>query len=160
MLTQAFRKWAARLTAAPTNLHQAVVFWLTSEDEQDARMRRWAPLLFVLSLVLVFAQTATAVGVLFGVYSPSCATSDHCRDGMFCNQNFDDSNGDGVIQPNDLGAKRCAFCGTNNGDLHGAETFFWRRVILNPEYLPRQARDNIGKVEKYPFPQAQSGRWR
>lgn len=117
----AFRQWAAHLTAAPTNLHQAVVFWLTSDDAEDATMRKRAPLLYAMSLALVLAQTATAIGVLWGVYSPSCESSDQCHEGMFCLTNFDDFNEDGLITPDEIGSKRCEFCGQSTSVENAGE---------------------------------------
>ena len=95
------------------------MFWLTSDDPEDAAMRRWAPLLYVMSLLLVWAQTATAVGVLWGVYSPSCQSSDQCFEGMFCSASFADFDDDGELGADEFGSSRCEFCGLNDGMARG-----------------------------------------
>ena len=43
----AIRSVLSRLGTAPANLHQAVVFFLSSDKEVDAEMKRHAPLMFV-----------------------------------------------------------------------------------------------------------------
>ena len=59
-------------------------------------MARRAPLLYTGSLAMVGLQSATAAGVLWGTMSPSCATSDQCDAGTYCNVGRFD---------------RCVFCG-------------------------------------------------
>jgi len=95
-LAAAVRGVVARLTETPTNFHQATVHFLAADAPEDAAMARRAPLLYAGSLAMVGLQSATAVGVLIGTFLPSCATSDQCGAGTYC----------------EVGARdRCGFCG-------------------------------------------------
>ena len=71
----------ARIAEAPTNLHQATVFFAASDDPEDsARALR----LLALGCATVLAQCAVACGVFIGIRVPACESSDQCDDGMFC----------------------------------------------------------------------------
>ena len=61
----------SRLDAIPLNYHQAVVFFLSTTDEQDAKKRRIAPLLFIPSVLIVLIQCMTVCGAVVGAYLPS-----------------------------------------------------------------------------------------
>ena len=94
--TAAVRGVVARLTETPTNFHQATVFFLAADAPQDAAMARRAPLLYAGSLAMVVLQSATAAGVFAGTVVQSCATSDQCGAGTYC----------------EVGRRgRCVFCG-------------------------------------------------
>ena len=112
------RSVMAQLAEAPTNWHQGVVFLLTSDAEEDAAMKRYAPLMAVGGAVMVFVQVtsdkfynlpqqfltfslrfeqcATVFGVFIGTLFPACQNNDLCTtDGMWCRPGID----------------RCVFCG-------------------------------------------------
>eukprot|EP01052_Picozoa_sp_SAG31_P023677 SAG31_NODE_1967_length_6785_cov_7.007329_7_plen_508_part_00 len=75
----------AQLGSAPTNWHQATVFYLSSRADQDAQMRKLAPLMFIWSAALVLLQWLTCAGVVIGMLGSPCATSARdCTDGQFC----------------------------------------------------------------------------
>eukprot|EP01043_Picozoa_sp_COSAG02_P016893 COSAG02_NODE_753_length_17610_cov_23.119753_17_plen_480_part_00 len=95
-LISAVRGVVARLTETPANFHQATVYFLTADAEDEAMARR-APLLYAGSLAMVGLQSATAVGVFWGTVLPACATSDQCGAGTWC----------GVG-----GGGRCNYCGS------------------------------------------------
>eukprot|EP01046_Picozoa_sp_COSAG06_P013604 COSAG06_NODE_827_length_12062_cov_46.356182_2_plen_446_part_00 len=88
----------AHLTEAPTNWHQSVVFYLTSDAPEDKAMKKWLPLMFTIGFLMVFAQVATAMAVAVGVALPSCLSSEQCDAGMYCQVGF---------------SNRCAYCGSN-----------------------------------------------
>jgi hypothetical protein len=92
------RAGAVRSAEAPTNWHQGMIFYLTSEDPQDAGMRARAPLLFASSWAMVLLQCCTALAVTQSTVLPSCKTSDQCPAGLYCQIGFND---------------RCQFCGSN-----------------------------------------------
>ena len=52
----AFQSAFARLSEAPTNWHQGTVFFLATEAQIDASMRRRAPLLYCVGLCMVLFQ--------------------------------------------------------------------------------------------------------
>eukprot|EP01046_Picozoa_sp_COSAG06_P016535 COSAG06_NODE_1096_length_10720_cov_195.594521_13_plen_240_part_00 len=87
----------AHLTESPSNWHQDVVFGLVSDDPADAELRRWAPLGYVVSGVIVFMQSVVAVVLYAGTMWPACANKDQCVVGTYC--------GYGVF------SGRCTFCG-------------------------------------------------
>eukprot|EP01045_Picozoa_sp_COSAG04_P010169 COSAG04_NODE_615_length_11914_cov_12.688447_10_plen_512_part_00 len=96
-LARAVRGVVAKFTEAPTNFHQATVFFLAAVAPEDEAMARRAPLLYAVSLAMVGLQSATAVGVFVGTMTPSCATSDQCGalgPGRFC-----------------MDVDRCRYCG-------------------------------------------------
>ena len=95
-VTSMVRGVVARLTEAPTNFHQATVYFLMTDAPQDEAMARRAPLLYAGSLAMVMLQSVTAIGVAVGTIIPSCATSDQCGTGTFCEVG---------------GRDRCVFCG-------------------------------------------------
>ena len=69
-------------------------------------MARRAPLLYAGSLAMVLLQSATAVGVMIGTIAPSCATSDQCGAGMYCQVGVNDRCwycGWGPVENNDIG---------------------------------------------------------
>ena len=51
---------------------------MTSKAEEDAAMRKRAPLLFAWGLLLVIVQVMTAISMLLNLVFPSCGTNDHC----------------------------------------------------------------------------------
>eukprot|EP01045_Picozoa_sp_COSAG04_P032840 COSAG04_NODE_6573_length_1302_cov_1.271820_1_plen_118_part_10 len=65
----------ARIGTAPTNWHQATVYFLTSKAEEDAGMKRKAPLLYAASLMMVLVQTFAVFGMLSGMLHPSCVSN-------------------------------------------------------------------------------------
>jgi hypothetical protein len=76
----------AHLGAAPTNWHQATVYFLTSKAEDDAAMRKKAPLMFVCGVGLVVVQIASLAGMLGAMLHPACTSNAHCdgRRGFYC----------------------------------------------------------------------------
>ena len=65
--------------------HQAAVYFLTSKADEDAEMRKLAPLLFAGSVVIVLLQWLTCAGIVMSIMATPCASSDRdCRDGSFC----------------------------------------------------------------------------
>ena len=114
----------ARLTETPTNFHQATVHFLATDAPQDAAMARWAPLLYAGSLAMVGLQSATAVGVFYGTTFPSCATSDQCGAGTFCEVGM---------------GHRCEYCGNGgpvSGDDIGNLTFVVSKNGSDEDRLP------------------------
>lgn len=89
----------SRLDATPLNYHQAVVFFLSSTDKQDAKKRRKAPLLFIPSVLMVLIQCMTVSAAVVGTYLPSCLTNDMCGVGRFCCKECDRT------------YNRCNYCG-------------------------------------------------
>lgn len=77
---------SSRRHKAPFNFHQFVSFALSRPaGGEDVDLRRWAPGLFLLSALMVFAQCAAAMGVLWGTGGRSCKTNDDCdKLGQFC----------------------------------------------------------------------------
>ena len=76
----------AHLGAAPTNWHQATVYFLTSKAEDDAPMRKKAPLMFAWGVFLVIVQIASVAGMLGAMLHPACTSNAHCdgRRGFYC----------------------------------------------------------------------------
>eukprot|EP01051_Picozoa_sp_SAG22_P007687 SAG22_NODE_550_length_9202_cov_30.666484_2_plen_195_part_00 len=97
----------ARLGTAPTNWHQATVYFLTSKAEADAPMRKRAPLMFVAGLLMVIVQTATAYAMMSAMSHAACMSNEQCTNmGFFCfvppdSGNFWSRKGQG----------RCQMCG-------------------------------------------------
>jgi hypothetical protein len=84
-LDGAVRAIFARLTEAPSNWHQATIFFLTARSPEDVGLRARAPVFFAAGVLIVFMQCATTIGVLTGTFAPACETSDQCQhDGTFC----------------------------------------------------------------------------
>jgi hypothetical protein len=98
LLESSIKSTMARLTEAPTNWHQATVFYLTTTDPKDTQMRARAPLLFAGSALMVLVQSATALAVAISTLLPSCESSDQCEAGLYCQIGF---------------SNRCQFCGSN-----------------------------------------------
>ena len=88
----------AHMTEAPTNWHQAMVFFAASDDPEDAEMVTRLPLMLLVSLVMVGAQCATVVAVLVGTFTPACLTNDQCFAGNYCSVGF---------------TNRCQYCGSH-----------------------------------------------
>ena len=91
----AIRAVVARLTEAPSNWHQGVVFGLVTNDVADAELRMWAPLGYAVGGIIVFMQSAVACGLITSTFGPSCASSDQCGAGTYCRADL----------------SRCEFCG-------------------------------------------------
>ena len=90
----------ARIATAPTNWHQATIYFMTSKSEHDIHMRKLSPLLFVTGLFMVIMQTASVYGLLQGMLHPSCVTNAQCTNtGFFC-----------YTRPGDAVGK-CQMCG-------------------------------------------------
>eukprot|EP01043_Picozoa_sp_COSAG02_P047990 COSAG02_NODE_4662_length_5119_cov_2.425299_2_plen_612_part_00 len=126
----AVRGLVARLTETPTNFHQSTVFFLAAGAPEDAAMARRAPLLYAGSLAMVGLQSATAVGVFYGTTFPSCATSDQCGAGTFCEVGM---------------GHRCEYCGNGgpvSGDDIGNLTFVAEVCAL--PYAERRRSDRGG----------------
>lgn len=58
--------------------HQATVYFLTSTAEEDAEMRKVAPLMYVWGLIMVIVQVLSAIALLINTIFASCGTNDHC----------------------------------------------------------------------------------
>ena len=82
----------AQIGAAPTNWHQA-----TSKAEEDAEMRKMAPLMYVAGVLMVTMQVVAAVGVTLGMVHPSCVTNNQCIPGLFCQMDFGAIKGGGCL---------------------------------------------------------------
>lgn len=89
----------ARLGTAPTNWHQATVYFLTSKAEGDASSRKRAPFFFAWGFLLVVLQILAADGVLLGMVNQSCGNNDACVGGMYCHVTPGRTRG------------RCLYCG-------------------------------------------------
>ena len=57
----------ARIGTAPTNWHQATIFFLTSKAEEDETMRNKAPLMFLGGVLMVVVQIIAAYGLVTGM---------------------------------------------------------------------------------------------
>jgi hypothetical protein len=86
----------AKLTEAPCNFHQATVYFCASDELADEEYARKAPVLMLTSWLLVLLQCMASMGVYVGTFRPSCASSDHCAPGLYCENS---------------GGRRCIFCG-------------------------------------------------
>ena len=94
------RSELARIGAAPTNWHQATIYFLTSTDEEDAQMRRRAPLMYVAGVILVVVQIISMYGVVMGMMAPPCINNVQCSAaGFYCEVARDGRSG------------RCQSCG-------------------------------------------------
>eukprot|EP01052_Picozoa_sp_SAG31_P029800 SAG31_NODE_2997_length_4803_cov_4.274872_1_plen_524_part_00 len=75
----------ARIGTAPTNWHQATIFFLTSKAEQDAVMRKRAPYMYLAGLMMVVLQIGAAYGILLGMLHPACLNNSQCEQaGFYC----------------------------------------------------------------------------
>lgn len=103
-LNGTFRRAVAEATAAltetPLNFHQATVFFVTSDAQEDAAMAAKAPWLYIVGILMVLGQCIAAMAVFWGTFQPACLTSDHCDDGLYCARGRETT-----------AAKRCAYCG-------------------------------------------------
>ena len=88
----------AYMTEAPTNWHQAVVFFAGSSDPRDAPMKKRLPVMFTMSFLMVAAQCATVVAVIMGTATPACSTNDQCSPGTYCSVGW---------------SNRCQYCGSH-----------------------------------------------
>lgn len=61
----------ARLEAAPTNWHQAMVYFLTSKSTEDAHMRSRVPFMYAGSLTMVVVQIVATYGLLVAMLHPA-----------------------------------------------------------------------------------------
>jgi hypothetical protein len=80
----------ARLGTAPTNWHQATIYFLTATDKQDLPMRRLAPLMYAGGLTMVVVQIITLYGMLLGMAVPPCVNNQQCENyhtGFYCYRN-------------------------------------------------------------------------
>eukprot|EP01052_Picozoa_sp_SAG31_P081207 SAG31_NODE_41094_length_277_cov_1.741573_1_plen_77_part_10 len=59
--------------------HQAVIFALSSEDPQDATLRRSAPIMYLASVVMVTMQCLILARLSFSNLVMPCLHSDQCR---------------------------------------------------------------------------------
>ncbi len=89
----------ARLGTAPTNWHQATVYFLTSKAEVDASARKRAPFFFAWGFLIVVLQILAANGVLLGMAMQSCGNNEACGGGRYCHV------------PPDATRGRCLYCG-------------------------------------------------
>ena len=69
---------------AEPNFHQAMVFYSTSKEPQDAAMHARAPLLLAVSWMIVILQCMVSAGVYKGTMFPSCRSNTMCGQGQFC----------------------------------------------------------------------------
>jgi hypothetical protein len=94
----AVRAAFSRLGQAPCNWHQAVIFFLSTRDERDAKMRQHAHTMVYAGLFMITFQFFAAGSVLFGALAQGCETNKECASmpGTFC----------GVG-----GTYRCGYCG-------------------------------------------------
>ena len=69
---------------AEPNFHQAMVFYSTSKEPQDAAMHARAPLLLAVSWMIVILQCMVSAGVYKGTMFPSCRSNNMCGQGQFC----------------------------------------------------------------------------
>jgi hypothetical protein len=88
----------AHLTEAPTNWHQAVVFFVATSELEDEAMKAYVPAMFATSVLMTVVQCMTAMAVFISTILPSCRTSDQCPAGLYCQIGF---------------SYRCQFCGSN-----------------------------------------------
>jgi hypothetical protein len=61
-----------------------IVFFASSKADQDAPMRRGAPLLYAAGLLMVVTQLCVAFGAGIGGVSPPCVMTNKCQSGAFC----------------------------------------------------------------------------
>ena len=75
----------AKLAEAPTNWHQATIYFMTSTAKEDEPMRKLAPLMFCGGMAMVLLQIAAIYGLVSGLVHPSCTSNTQCtRPGFFC----------------------------------------------------------------------------
>ena len=75
----------ARFGAAPTNWHQATIYFLTSTTEEDAAMRKRAPVMFAAGLVMIVVQIIAVYGIIMGMMGPPCISNLECDEaGSYC----------------------------------------------------------------------------
>ena len=102
-MEQAARSTIARLSEAPSNYHQACVFFAVVEPERGVRM-------VALSCLIVLLQVATVVSIFTGADIKACGQQDQCRAGTFCGrQSF-------MFGDSAVGTNRCFYCGSSQTD--------------------------------------------
>eukprot|EP01043_Picozoa_sp_COSAG02_P023758 COSAG02_NODE_1277_length_13502_cov_14.551593_11_plen_434_part_00 len=75
----------AQLRVAPTNWHQAMIYFLAAKADEDAPLRRKAPFMYAGSVLMVGVQVAALLALLAAMLHPSCVTNSQCvRTGFFC----------------------------------------------------------------------------
>eukprot|EP01051_Picozoa_sp_SAG22_P014244 SAG22_NODE_1698_length_3788_cov_3.925725_2_plen_469_part_00 len=74
----AIRSVFASIGTAPTNWHQATIFFLSAEKEVDQTMRKRAPLMFAGGLLIILLQILVIAGVWLGSLAPSCQSNAQC----------------------------------------------------------------------------------
>jgi hypothetical protein len=94
----------ARLTEAPPNFHQFVVFVATETaggqtDAGAAIKAQWLPRMMLAAVVIVVGQCATAAAIGTSTFIPSCMSNDQCPAHSFCSLQHGD---------------RCDPCGNSN----------------------------------------------
>eukprot|EP01045_Picozoa_sp_COSAG04_P019726 COSAG04_NODE_1944_length_5162_cov_4.060020_3_plen_504_part_00 len=84
--SQQIRNVVAQLSQTPANFHQFCAFALSRPaDGEDADLRRWGPLLFAVSCVMVSLQVFAAIAVGIGTQGQTCVTNDDCpKKGRYC----------------------------------------------------------------------------
>eukprot|EP01046_Picozoa_sp_COSAG06_P014146 COSAG06_NODE_869_length_11861_cov_37.817463_3_plen_406_part_00 len=125
----------AQLGSAPTNWHQAVVFYLTSKSDEDAEVRAKAPAMFAWGVIMILMQYVAAAGLTLGAAIPSCLDTHQCHRGMFCN-----------IRPGAING-RCLFCG------EGAPLVrYWRSTGENTGFGPDGMSVEMNFIETGHYP--------
>ena len=81
---QALRRFAGVSAVSAPNWHQSVVYFATSEDPADAKMRSRAPCMFVISALIVLIQCLVATGLYQSSTNPSCVEILQCLRGQWC----------------------------------------------------------------------------
>ena len=144
MLESTVKRIYGTLTEAPTNWHQATVFFLCEPSpHDDACLRARGPIMFAISCALVLLQTFTALALAVSIVFPPCASSVMCGRGRFCALNLNN---------------RCQYCGSNaplvmQTDAAGGDTYnlIWddRFVGFNASYVAEFCRDpTIGSCRR------------
>ena len=73
-----------RLTEAPTNWHQATIYFFATDAEEDSTMRARAPFMAIFGALMVFGQAATAMAIITGSITKSCTANNQCDNGFWC----------------------------------------------------------------------------
>ena len=111
----AARSFVARITEAPTNLHQSTIYFAAA-DPKDGDAGGGCGILA--GVLMVVGQCMVAMGVLFGTARPACKASTQCASaglaGSFC-------------QP---ATRRCAYCGD-----YGCELAKWNTSLVKSGLL-------------------------
>eukprot|EP01048_Picozoa_sp_COSAG05_P013825 COSAG05_NODE_1509_length_4688_cov_77.656788_2_plen_471_part_00 len=94
------RKVFGQLTEAPTNWHQATVFFFASEAVEDAEMRAKAPRMAIAGGLIILFQITTAFAISTGSILPACIHNEQCPSGQWCQSSVSTGK-----------AGTCQFCG-------------------------------------------------